>query len=493
MAEVHDTARSAHDRRRPAFTDRRIRVAALFVAGALVLGAGGAPASAATLIVNTKADTSDGACTPGAGGCTLREAIEAAVTSAGRDTIRFDPIAFPHEKYSNPIVLTRALPIIADPAGTVIDGAGASVRVDGNGAVEDGLVFASAPGVPLAKVTVANVSVVRFTRDAVEICGGVPPMCADDVSAPLVRNVFASTTGRSGIAIRGRVVKKPRVVDSVTFQTGTEGIVVFAQGGLVGARVQGCTAARAGSDGIIVTASPQNGTAIVDSLAAKIGADGIEIEVEGVGATKAKIANVATYQTGHNGIMIDGQDLFAPSISNAVASMSEATGIAIDALGATGPTLERVVADGNGLRGIQLLGPITGGEISRAYAFGNDTGVNVNNADGVAISDAIAADNTIGIDIGGGRNLLEGVHAGANALTGIRVSGDDGNTITQSAITANGGTLFPGIWIDASSANTVTANVALGNGLDLYDANLGCDANAWSANVFRTRGQSCIH
>jgi CSLREA domain-containing protein len=44
------------------------------------------PARAATLTVNSTADTDDGACTTASGGCTLREAIDAA--NPGRGALR---------------------------------------------------------------------------------------------------------------------------------------------------------------------------------------------------------------------------------------------------------------------------------------------------------------------------------------------------------------------------------------------------------------------
>ena len=227
---------------------RRRRRRVVTALGVCVLAVA-ASARAATFVVNSKTDATDGSCVPAPGGCTLREAIEAAVATAGRDTIRFDASVFPHGAVPVLIPLASALPVIADPAGTVIDGSGASVRIFGGGAIEDGLVFASAPGVPLTKPTVANVSVDSFTGDGVAICGGLPPTCDADVTGAVVRNVFVNGTGRSGITIAGRVVKKAQVIDSVTFQTSSDGIALFA-GTLIGARVEGSTASRSGLDGI---------------------------------------------------------------------------------------------------------------------------------------------------------------------------------------------------------------------------------------------------
>ena len=84
-----------------------------------------------TLIVNSLADTNDGACNVlGQGGgnqdCTLREAINAANTFIGTDTITFS--------VSGTITLGSILPAISDDA--TIDGSGQTVTVSGNNSVQ---------------------------------------------------------------------------------------------------------------------------------------------------------------------------------------------------------------------------------------------------------------------------------------------------------------------------------------------------------------------
>jgi CSLREA domain-containing protein len=117
---------------------------------ALVLTATPWHARAATFTVNSAADTADGFCGAAVGECTLRETIESAVAIAGRDTIAFDPSVFPRGAGTNIINLASPLPRIADAAGTVVDGAGAGVFINGGNNVQDGLVFTSPPGVPPA-------------------------------------------------------------------------------------------------------------------------------------------------------------------------------------------------------------------------------------------------------------------------------------------------------------------------------------------------------
>jgi CSLREA domain-containing protein len=102
-------------------------IATFFVIVTWVLTAlspiGVTPAYAASLVVNTAADTNDGACN--ATNCTLREAIITANSQAGADSITFagDYI----------ITLASALPQLIDDL--TIDGSGHSVTVSGNHAV----------------------------------------------------------------------------------------------------------------------------------------------------------------------------------------------------------------------------------------------------------------------------------------------------------------------------------------------------------------------
>ena len=100
-------------------------MAASVVMGAVVLAS---PAWAATSTVNSTADTDDGACTSVSGGCTLREAINAANTTTGvADTINFNLGS------AATITLTSGqLPPITDVAGLTIDGGSADITISGD-------------------------------------------------------------------------------------------------------------------------------------------------------------------------------------------------------------------------------------------------------------------------------------------------------------------------------------------------------------------------
>jgi hypothetical protein len=46
--------------------------------------------------------------------------------------------------------------------------------------------------------------------------------------------------------------------------------------------------------------------------------------------------------------------------------------------------------------------------------------------------------------------------------------------------------------IVGATRNKVVNNTALHNGIDLDDANPGCDKNKWKVNLFETASQACI-
>jgi CSLREA domain-containing protein len=107
------------------------------------------PAWAATYTVNSTADTDDGACTSVSGGCTLREAINAANSTTGvADTINFNLGS------AATITLTSAqLPPITDVAGLTIDGGSADITISGDNKYR---VFEVGSG---AKLTLSNLTV----------------------------------------------------------------------------------------------------------------------------------------------------------------------------------------------------------------------------------------------------------------------------------------------------------------------------------------------
>ena len=106
----------------------------------------------AAFIVNTSADTNDGFCDISGQGignkdCTLREAINAANALTGANTITFS--------VSGTITLASTLPTITDAAGLTMDGAGQTLTISGNNAVQIMRVGAGAL-LTLNNLTIAN-------------------------------------------------------------------------------------------------------------------------------------------------------------------------------------------------------------------------------------------------------------------------------------------------------------------------------------------------
>jgi CSLREA domain-containing protein len=462
--------------------------------GGVVLALGvAAPVLGATFTVNSTADSTDGSCGSAAGECTLREAIEAAVATPGLDTIGFDGAVFVPGPDPVRIMLASELPVVADAAGTAVTGAGASVRIDGGGAVANGLVFASAPGVPLGKVTVANLTVRGFTNHGVHVCGGIPPVCDADVSGALVRNVVAVESGASGILIEGRVNLRPRVIDSVAFESGGSGIRLQGNPSMIGARVEGSTASRSGGRGIWLLADRQTGSVVVDSFGLKSADDGIALTDDGA-TVEPRIGNVVAYANG-NGVAMFNAELVEPTISNAVATANTGRGFVLSASTATAAALTRVVADSNESHGIFLGGSGRGARIVRALAVGNaESGIHSEAETGLTMTGVTAAANYGGIRLSAADSTVDRTNSSGNYYgSGVAIETAGGNTVTESSTLANGTYAF-GVSIDeGSSGNTVEGNVALGNLVDLFDENEDCGGNAWSDNVFFSGSEPCVH
>jgi len=467
-------------------------------AGLVVTLAGGA--WAATFIVNSAADTTDGTCDTAAGGCTLREAIEQSVATPGRDTILFDGAVFPVGETTTPIDLGSALPVIADPAGTVVDGAGASVRINGGGTVDNGLVFGSGPGQPLTKVTVANVIVSSFTGTAVYICGGTPPICGEDVSGTVVRNVVANaTTDGDGIRVEGHVVSKTSITNAVAFHIGGTGIHVFGDPTIVGARVQGSTAVDCDGGGIFLIATGDLSSGVItDSSGVQNGDVGLAIF--GNTLSKPTVTHAVAHQNDGDGIIFRANtSATGATISDAAASLNN-NGINLAGTGTkSAPALGNVESDVNTADGIALLGATTGAKITDAVSAGNGgRGLALpDGATGAKLTRVTAAGNGLsggdGVSLAAATSTLQQVRSSGNLGDGIVLgAAAGGNSVSKSAVAANDGS---GISVaDQNGGNLVQKNVALGNTVDdLFDGNSSCDANTWKANVFQTGSQPCIH
>lgn len=477
--------------------------AAALAAVALTTLAGNA--GAATFIVNSTADGTDGVCGTFAGGCTLHEAMEAAVATAGRDTIAFDPAVFPPGA-PGVINLFQVTPVLRDPAGTSLDGAAAGVIIQAAnqiGPSENPFVFESGPGKPLANVTVANVTLRNFLGSGVVICGGEFPGCDEDLANVLVQHVVATGHGGDGIRIDGRVVTKVRVSDSVLAQNAGSGVDCNAAQQLLGTRIEGGAARDNDGSGAHVNAAVDTvGTIVAGFVAVHNGGNGIAIN--GAQHTlKTKVTNVTVTGNAGSGIGITaGSEVTTTTIAGAVASNNASAGIDFssgDLVAAT--TLKGVVANGNLDDGVNIDsgGKVVGAKLTDAKAAenGND-GIHFGSGDGVtrvSVSRAVVAANAgFGLRLQGTLHVVKEVRANGNGA-GIQLDAPGGgNVIEKCSAQANNGTSGVGIAVgDGNTENVIQKNVALGNdGFDLVDGNPGCDADSWKKNVFFSRSDPCI-
>lgn len=464
------------------------RLARRSYAGLLLLlflaSLGADPARAATFTVNSLLDTTDGACGPAPGGCTLREAIEASVAAQGRDTIAFDPAVFPSAGFTGSIAV-NTLPLIADPAGTIIDGKGATVTIN-CGAFARCLAFESPAGVALEKVTVANLTVVNVTGTAIDVCGGGAPACDDDVRGVLIENV-AVGGAQSGISVRGGVVSKARIVGSVVSNS-TSGIFIGGSRELRGARVEGTSTL---GSGIYVFGNERLVDATVADCLSTGDSRGIFLQST-LAVSTAKVTDVVTFETADSGVRIvaDGTTTGA-TITNAVASAFGENGVQVyGEAGNRAVTVRGVRADRGG-DGVNLFGPTDGATFRDLILVGNVNGLDFSepgtSVTHTKISDVLSVDNERGAFVIGGSNKLKNVFAAAND-SGIVLSGAGGDVVEKSRAMANGG---PGIALE-SNGNVIRKNVALGNIVDLSDDSPTCGTNIWQKNVFRTGSAPCI-
>jgi CSLREA domain-containing protein len=252
----------------------------LFVALAL-------PALAATFTVNATTSDDDGACDAAPGGCTIREAIDAANGTPGRDEILFDPAVF-SDLAPSIIAPTSELPPLSDPAGVVVDGRNA-VALDGSalGGAANGLVVQSGAGVPLGGVAIRNLEVSGFPGHGLLVCGGVAPGCNASISKARIAGIVSRFNEADGIHVAG---------------------------GMIRAGVSNCTAAFNGGSGVHVVssdASRDTGNRIARVFADENVGHGIYVEAEntavaprGERSHASHIRRSRTNENGGNGIRI---------------------------------------------------------------------------------------------------------------------------------------------------------------------------------------------
>jgi len=209
-------------------------------------------AEAALFVVNTAADQNDGRCDLDSG-CSLREAILLSNANPGRDQILF--LVRPLDGRVKTLQPSSALPVIADPAGVVIDaltqpgsapntqsGAATNARLmvelDGQlaGAPVNGLVVVGGP------TSISGLAINRFAGAGILLTGG---------AGHVVTNCFIGTdvtgTAAAGNAEDGVAVLAP----DCAIGTGAEGRNLISGNGRDGVQVNG-DAARVAIEGNLI-------------------------------------------------------------------------------------------------------------------------------------------------------------------------------------------------------------------------------------------------
>ena len=470
-----------------------------------------ASSSGATFTVNSAADTDDGVCN--AANCTLREAINAANSNPGADSIHFTI-----GSGARTISVTSALPTITDPvtidgttqpgfAGTpiiVLNGASAGTGVDGlditagsstiTGLVINGFLagFPAAGGNGIAIVSGGG-NVVHGCYIGVNASGtAAVPNGGDGI---LISNSANNLVGRTDVSRRINVI-------SGNIQYGVEIAVANADantvaGNRIGTNAAGTAAIANGSVGIRISAGVGNvvGSSLPgDTLVSGNGGDGVVVTGTATGTVVqntwigVNAAGSAALGNGGYGVDVGGTSGGTIGPGNVV-SDNTASGIIL-VNGATGYTVTGNFV-GTDATGAAALGNLVNGIIVSA-ANGNVVGpgnvVSGNGTNGVRVrtgsSNNVVKGNSIGVNAAitaALPNALEGVQlndgAQNNSVGGagpdrnvISGNGDNGVLLVDASTTGN---LIQGNFIGTNA----TASAALPNAANGVDVQNGASNN----------------
>ncbi len=347
----------------------------LVFASVFVIGRNASANSAKTYVVNTRLDSlTVGECTKTTQGCTLREAIAAANSNTGQDTITFNiPVG---SGVPVTVALTAPLPALTDSAGVIIDGtsqAGAScdmllVTLDGSN-----LNAANATGVRVAAGadgnTIKGLAIVNFSGNGITI------KAADQ------NEIYCNHIGvdHSGTHAAGN---------------GENGIAVTESGDTTIGGVD---------MGNLIAANSRSGISFIDHLSSGG-------KVKRGNAIYANQIGAAGLGNGHHGILI-----------------ADAANIVVG--DATMVDMENTIG-ANGLSGIRLY-KADDNIIERNF-IGTDAGESAdlgNNLHGILI-DEESSNNRIGLPFSVGNSLITGNVIANNGADGVAVT--DGTSINNS-------------------------------------------------------------
>ncbi len=460
------------------FISLRRRTATLIGAAllaAVALLSGRTPvARAATIVVNSSADTvaNDGA-------CTLREAITAANTNTASGaaagecvagTVGLDVITFSGTGLVR-IQPTSALPSITQ--ALIIDGSSKPdfptnrVEVDGvsAGAV-DGLQIAAGPS------TVNDLTIMRFSGDCVRITGGSDSTIRDNI---IGLNSAGTSINACGGGIRISSVNDITVSGNLISGNGY-GITAFTdysafEDNFIGTDITGTADLGNTADGILISSTSDHNL-VSGNLISGNGNAGINLNHASANsifgnfigtnaAGTAALPNTTGIFIGGNA---DGNVVGGPLPNQRnVISGNSGIGVVISYVGQQ--------PDGN-----LVLGNLIGTDAAGTAALPNASGIEVTNAGTTVIGGtAPGQGNVISGNTGGGIAFY-----GTTALGGVIAGNIVGRDVTGDVSLPNGGT---GILIGDGAAAQVTANLIADHSQGLLvNANSSPTLNAGSTD-----------
>ncbi len=431
--------------------------------------------AASILIVNSNNDVDDGACT--VAHCSLREAINAANTLPGSQTITFNiPSPGPHT-----ITPNSALPAITDP-----------VTIDGS----------TQPGAS---------------------CASWPPTLRIELNGSNAGNVIGLSISAGNSTVRGLVINRFL----------SYGLGLFANGGnviecnFIGTNINGSAALGNSLSGVLISDASNNSiggiTASAGNLISGNNSDGVSIIGNNATGNMVQGNYIGTDASGtgtlgnnNNGIYI--QDAHSNTIGGVTGGTrniisGNGSGILINLVNATGNLVQgnyigtdvsgmadlgnsgygvliinapnniiggtgtgaRNLISGNNVGGIYINSTTaTGNQVQGNYIGTNVSGTVARGNSGPGVRIDNAPNNTIGGTIAGARNLISGNSGEGVMITGMVATGNQirGNFIgTNFAGAVNLGNSY-GVFISGAPGNTVggttagVRNVISGNSLD---------------------------
>jgi CSLREA domain-containing protein len=380
-----------------------------------------AAARAATFMVNSSADTDDGVCS--AANCTLREAIHAANTNAGPDTIRFSI-----GSGAKTIAVTSALPTITDP-----------VTIDGT--TQPG--FAGTPIIVLSGASAGT---------------GVNGL-----------NITAGSSTITGLVINGFLAGFPAA--------GGNGIAIVSAGGNVvhgcylGVNAAGMAAVPNGGDGILITNSANNVIGRTDSsqhINVISGNDqyGVEVTVSSADANTIAGNRIGTNAAG----------------TAAIANGSVGVRISTGAGNVVGSALPGdTLVSGNGGDGVVVTGTASGTLIQNTWIGVNAAGSAALGNGGYGIDVGGTSGGTIGPGDLVSANTASGILL-INGATGYTITGNLVGTDATGAISL--GNLVNGIIVSNANGNVIgPGNVVSGNATNGIRVRTGASGNVVRGNA----------